>query len=330
MVNALMVRGLTHRYPGRGTPALDDLGFDLPENRLAFVLGPNGSGKSTLFRILLRLLRADSGEVEIGGRRLESYGPAALAGVISYIPQSSEVPFNFSGRHTVVLGRVTRRGLRASPREADWKAATEALEAVGMAGFEERGIQELSGGERRKLYLCTILMRNPNFLVLDEPTNDLDIQTLQVLEEYLQDFPGCVIIVSHDRYFMNKVVDHLLVFKGQGEVQDFPGNYEQYHEWLALQSKTDAPAVEANKGAKPKNDYHNDTRKRLSFNEKREFEQLEKEIEALETEQKQLEEALCSGQLSVDELTEKSKRLPVIKELLDEKGMRWLELAERA
>ena len=148
MVNALMVRGLTHRYPGRGTPALDDLGFDLPENRLAFVLGAKGSGKSTLFRILLRLLRADSGEVEIGGRRLESYGPAALAGVISYIPQSSEVPFNFSGRHTVVLGRVTRRGLRASPREADWKAADEALEAVGMTGLGERGIQELSGGER--------------------------------------------------------------------------------------------------------------------------------------------------------------------------------------
>ena len=155
MVSALTVRGLTHRYPGCGTPALGDLGFDLPENRLAFVLGPNGSGKSTLFRILLRLLRADSGEVEVGGRRLESYGPAALAGVISYIPQSSEVPFNFSGRHTVVLGRVTRRGLRASPREADWKAADEALEAVGMTGLGERGIQELSGGERQLVLLSS-------------------------------------------------------------------------------------------------------------------------------------------------------------------------------
>ena len=171
MVNALMVRGLTHRYPGRGTPALDDLGFDLPENRLAFVLGPNGSGKSTLFRILLRLLRADSGEVEIGGRRLESYGPAALAGVISYIPQSSEVPFNFSGRHTVVLGRVTRRGLRASPREADWKAADEALEAVGMTGLGERGIQELSGGERQLVLIARALCQGLTVLLSSHQPN---------------------------------------------------------------------------------------------------------------------------------------------------------------
>ena len=171
MVNALMVRGLTHRYPGRGTPALDDLGFDLPENRLAFVLGPNGSGKSTLFRILLRLLRADSGEVEVGGRRLESYGPAALAGVISYIPQSSEVPFNFSGRHTVVLGRVTRRGLRASPREADWKAADEALEAVGMTGLGERGIQELSGGERQLVLIARALCQGLTVLLSSHQPN---------------------------------------------------------------------------------------------------------------------------------------------------------------
>lgn len=280
------------------------------------IVGNNGTGKSTFIKMLLGLVPPDSGRFDIG--------------------------------ETVRFGYFSQDGLQFDVQQKVIDVITDIAEEIDLGGWrrmtasqflqyflftpeqQHNFVYKLSGGERRKLYLCTILMRNPNFLVLDEPTNDLDIQTLQVLEEYLQDFPGCVIIVSHDRYFMNKVVDHLLVFKGQGEVQDFPGNYEQYHEWLALQSKTDAPAVEANKGAKPKNDYHNDTRKRLSFNEKREFEQLEKEIEALETEQKQLEEALCSGQLSVDELTEKSKRLPVIKELLDEKGMRWLELAERA
>ena len=280
------------------------------------IVGNNGTGKSTFIKMLLGLVPPDSGRFDIG--------------------------------ETVRFGYFSQDGLQFDVQQKVIDVITDIAEEIDLGGGrrmtanqflqyflftpeqQHNFVYKLSGGERRKLYLCTILMRNPNFLVLDEPTNNLDIQTLQVLEEYLQDFPGCVIIVSHDRYFMNKVVDHLLVFKGQGEVQDFPGNYEQYHEWLALQSKTDAPAVEPNKGAKPKNDYHNDTRKRLSFNEKREFEQLEKEIEALETEQKQLEEALCSGQLSVDELTEKSKRLPVIKELLDEKGMRWLELAERA
>ena len=279
------------------------------------IVGNNGTGKSTFIKMLLGLVPPDSGRFDIG--------------------------------ETVRFGYFSQDGLQFDVQQKVIDVITDIAEEIDLGGGrrmtasqflqyflftpeqQHNFVYKLSGGERRKLYLCTILMRNPNFLVLDEPTNDLDIQTLQVLEEYLQDFPGCVIIVSHDRYFMNKVVDHLLVFKGQGEVQDFPGNYEQYHEWLALQSKTDAPAAEANKGAKPKNDYHNDTRKRLSFNEKREFEQLEKEIEALETEQKQLEEALCSGQLSVDELTEKRKRLPVIKELLDEKGMRWLELAER-
>ena len=280
------------------------------------IVGNNGTGKSTFIKMVLGLVPPDSGRFDIG--------------------------------ETVRFGYFSQDGLQFDVQQKVIDVITDIAEEIDLGGGrrmtasqflqyflftpeqQHNFVYKLSGGERRKLYLCTILMRNPNFLVLDEPTNDLDIQTLQVLEEYLQDFPGCVIIVSHDRYFMNKVVDHLLVFKGQGKVQDFPGNYEQYHEWLALQSKTDAPAAEANKGAKPKNDYHNDTRKRLSFNEKREFEQLEKEIEALETEQKQLEEALCSGQLSVDQLTEKSKRLPVIKELLDEKGMRWLELAERA
>ena len=203
-------------------------------------------------------------------------------------------------------------------------------------------VYKLSGGEKRKLYLCTVLMRNPNFLILDEPTNDLDIQTLQVLEEYLQDFPGCVIVVSHDRYFMDKVVDHLLVFKGEGDIQDFPGNYTQYRDWSRLQTKENeeesSKAKSASKTGDAKNsdnasgtakrDVNFENKRKMSFKEKREYEQLSKEIEALENEQKLLEEELCSGKLSVDELTEKSKRLPQIKDELDEKEMRWLELSE--
>ena len=189
-------------------------------------------------------------------------------------------------------------------------------------------VYKLSGGEKRKLYLCTVLMKNPNFLILDEPTNDLDIQTLQILEEYLQDFPGCVIVVSHDRYFMDKVIDHLLVFKGQGVIKDFPGNYTQYREWSRLAEKSESTEKVSGQQAAPKKSYRNETRRRMSYKEKREFEQLEKEIEALENEQKQLEEALCSGTLSVEELTEKSKRLPLLKDELNEKSMRWLELSE--
>ena len=192
-------------------------------------------------------------------------------------------------------------------------------------------VYKLSGGERRKLYLCTVLMKNPNFLVLDEPTNDLDIVTLQILEEYLQDFPGCVIVVSHDRYFMDKVVDHLLVFKGDGEIKDFPGNYTQYRQWSALQPKAESQAKETGNSANPRKSEKpskSGDRRKMTYKEKREFEQLEKDIAALEEEQHQLEEALCSGTLSVEELTEKSKRLPLLKDELDEKSMRWLELSE--
>ena len=190
-------------------------------------------------------------------------------------------------------------------------------------------VAKLSGGEKRKLYLCTVLMRNPNFLILDEPTNDLDIQTLQILEEYLQDFPGCVIIVSHDRYFMDKVVDHLLVFKGDGQVQDFPGNYTQYREYQALKSKE---TIEENKTKEKKTatqrNYHNETRKRMSYKEKREYEMLSADIEKLTNEIEQMEQQLCSGTLAVDRLTEISILLPRKKDELDVKELRWLELSE--
>ena len=187
-------------------------------------------------------------------------------------------------------------------------------------------VYKLSGGEKRRLYLCTVLMRNPNFLVLDEPTNDLDIITLQVLEEYLQNFKGCVIVVSHDRYFMDKVVDHLLVFKGQGDIRDFPGNYTHYRDWK------DAKEQHEKEQEKPKEEKNtrvrlNDKRK-MTFKEKKEFEELETLIAELEQEKADIEAALCSGTLSVDELTEKSKRLPELNDLIDEKTMRWLELSE--
>ena len=189
-------------------------------------------------------------------------------------------------------------------------------------------VYKLSGGEKRKLYLCTVLMKNPNFLVLDEPTNDLDIQTLQILEEYLADFPGCIIVISHDRYFTDKVVDHLLVFKGNGVIKDFPGNYTQYREWLSLQSNNDTSQKNDNAAKKEKTSYRHDERRKMTFKEKREYEQLEKDIDALEKEQKLIEEQLCSGTLTVAEITEKSQRLPSLKEELDEKSMRWLELSE--
>ncbi|MDR0938010.1 MAG: ATP-binding cassette domain-containing protein, partial [Mediterranea sp.] len=189
-------------------------------------------------------------------------------------------------------------------------------------------IYKLSGGERRRLYLCTVLMRNPNFLVLDEPTNDLDIVTLGVLEEYLRSFRGCVIVVSHDRYFMDKVVDHRLVFNGGADIRDFPGNYTQYRAWKEERARTEKeqarPAQEETAGKVRQNA----AARKMSFKEKREFEQLEADIAALEAEKQQLEEALCSGTLAVDELTAYSKRLPQIAETIEEKTMRWLELGE--
>ncbi len=278
------------------------------------IVGNNGTGKSTFIKMLLGLVKPDSGQFDIG--------------------------------ETVRFGYFSQDGLKFNEQQKVIDVITDIADYIDLGGGrhmtasqfllyfmfspeeQHNYVYKLSGGERRKLYLCTVLMRNPNFLVLDEPTNDLDIQTLQVLEEYLQDFPGCVIVVSHDRYFMDKVVDHLLVFKGNGIVKDFPGNYTQYREWEQMKSKENAKSEKTKDESKPKADYHHEDRKKLSFKEKREFEQLEKDIALLETEQHKLEEELCSGTLSVDELTEKSKRLPLLKDELDEKSMRWLELSE--
>lgn len=292
------------------------------------IVGNNGTGKSTFIKMLLGEVNPDEGKFDIG--------------------------------ETVRFGYFSQEGLKFREDQKVIDVITEIADYIDLGGGkhmtasqflqfflftpeeQHNYVYKLSGGEKRKLYLCTVLMRNPNFLILDEPTNDLDIQTLQVLEEYLQDFPGCVIVVSHDRYFMDKVVDHLLVFKGEGDIQDFPGNYTQYRDWSRLQTKENeeesTKAKSASKTTDAKNsdnasgtakrDVNFENKRKMSFKEKREYEQLSKEIEALEKEQKLLEEELCSGKLSVEELTEKSKRLPQIKDELDEKEMRWLELSE--
>lgn len=282
------------------------------------IVGNNGTGKSTFIKMLLGQVAPDTGKFDIGD--------------------------------TVRFGYFSQEGLKFDDQMKVIDVVKDIAEYIDMGGGkhfsasqflqyflftpeqQHNYVYKLSGGERRKLYLCTVLMKNPNFLVLDEPTNDLDIVTLQILEEYLQDFPGCVIVVSHDRYFMDKVVDHLLVFKGEGDIKDFPGNYTQYRQWSQLQpdepkEKPKQASANTNNQASPAKNA-NPAKRKLTFKEKREFEQLEKEIAALEAEQRELEEALCSGTLSVEELTEKSKRLPLLKDELDEKSMRWLELSE--
>lgn len=276
------------------------------------IIGNNGTGKSTFIKMLMGLVEPDSGKFDIG--------------------------------ETVRFGYFSQEGLAFDQQQKVIDVVTDIADHIRLGGGKTMSatqflqyflftpeqqhsyVYKLSGGELRKLYLCTVLMQNPNFLILDEPTNDLDIPTLQILEEYLQDFPGCVIIISHDRYFMDKVVDHILVFKGEGEIQDFPGNYTQFREWDSLQ-----PA-DTNKEEKrektPVKSYRSDEKKKMSYKEKREFETLESEIAKLETEISNLEAELCSGNLSIEELTDKSILLPKLKKELDDKSMRWLELSE--
>jgi ATP-binding cassette subfamily F protein uup len=291
---------------------LDDFSYIFARYEKMGIVGNNGTGKSTFIKILMGLEKPDSGTLDIGETvRFGYYSQEGLQfneqmKVIDVITDIAEV---------IELGNGKR--LTASQFLQHFLFTPETQHSY---------VYKLSGGERRRLYLCTVLMRNPNFLVLDEPTNDLDIVTLQVLEEYLQNFKGCVIVVSHDRYFMDKVVDHLLVFKGQGDIRDFPGNYSDYRDWKLAKAEHEKEA------AKPKEEKTQRVRlndkRRMTFKERKEFEQVEKEIAALEEEKKQIEEALCSGTLSVDELTEKSKRLPLLNDELDEKTMRWLELSE--
>lgn len=296
---------------GKDKVILDNFYYNFARFEKMGIVGNNGTGKSTFIKLLLGLQRPDEGRFDIG--ETVKFGYYSQDGlqfdeqerVIDIITKRAEYIDLGGGRH-LSASQFLQRFLFTPEEQYDY-------------------VYKLSGGQRRKLYLCTVLMENPNFLILDEPTNDLDIQTLQVLEEYLQDFPGCVIVVSHDRYFMDKVVDHILVFKGEGVIDDFPGNYTQYRQYSALQSKEE---VKADASVKEKKSYRNDSRRRMSYKEKREFEQLEKDIASLEQHQHEIEEALCSGTLSVEELTKKSRLLPKLKEEIDEKSMRWLELSE--
>ena len=276
------------------------------------IIGNNGTGKSTFIKLLMGLVEPDSGKFDIG--------------------------------ETVRFGYFSQEGLQFDEQQKVIDVVSDVAENINLGGGksmtasqllqhflftpeqQHNFVYKLSGGELRKLYLCTVLMKNPNFLVLDEPTNDLDIQTLQVLEDYLQDFPGCVIVISHDRYFMDKVVDHILVFKGEGEIQDFPGNYTQFREWNSLKSVEQKPEEKKEKSAAK--DYRNNEKKKLSYKEKREFEALDEDITKLEQQIKDLEEEICSGKLTVEDLTTRSMLLPTLKEELDEKSMRWLELSE--
>lgn len=276
------------------------------------IVGNNGTGKSTFLKILLGEILPDSGSLEIGKTvRFGYYSQAGLSfneemKVIDVIQEIAEVIELGNGKH-----------LTASQFLQHFLFSPEAQHSY---------VQKLSGGEKRRLYLCTVLMRNPNFLILDEPTNDLDIITLNILEEYLREFKGCVIVVSHDRYFMDKVVDHLMVFNGQGDIRDFPGNYTQYREWQEARKQHEK------ENTKPKEEKVarirlNDKRK-LSYNEKKELERLETEIAALESEKEEIETALCSGTLDIDTLTKHSIRLPELSNEIDEKTLRWMELSE--
>lgn len=283
------------------------------------IVGNNGTGKSTFIKMLLGQEPIDSGKFDIGD--------------------------------TVRFGYFSQEGLKFNEQQKVIDVITDIAEYIDMGGGKHLSasqflqhflftpeqqhnyVYKLSGGEKRKLYLCTVLMKNPNFLVLDEPTNDLDIQTLQILEEYLADFPGCVIVVSHDRYFMDKVVDHLLVFKGNGIIKDFPGNYTQYRMFAEQEDKSNEKSSDKNGRNKGKTERTHEeseepVKRKLTYKERLEMVQLEKDIAALEEKQKSIEEALCSGKLSVDELTEKSKLLSTLKDEIDEKSMRWLELDE--
>lgn len=276
------------------------------------IIGNNGTGKTTFIKMLMGLVEPDSGKFDIG--ETVRFGYFSQEG-LAFDQQQKVIDIV-----TDIADHIRLGGGKTM-------SATQFLQYFLFTPEQQHSyVYKLSGGELRKLYLCTVLMQNPNFLILDEPTNDLDIPTLQILEEYLQDFPGCVIIISHDRYFMDKVVDHILVFKGEGEIQDFPGNYTQFREWDSLQ-----PA-DTNKEEKrektPIKSYRSEEKKKMSYKEKREFETLESEIAKLETDISNLEAELCSGNLSIEELTDKSILLPKLKKELDDKSMRWLELSE--
>jgi len=291
---------------------LKDFYYNFSRYEKLGIVGNNGTGKSTFVKMLLGLVKPDNGRFVVG--------------------------------ETVRFGYYSQEGMEFDEQMKVIDAVRKTAEYVDLGGGQKLSamqflqhfmfspqqqqnyIYKLSGGEKRRLYLCTVLMQSPNFLVLDEPTNDLDINSLQILEQYLRDFKGCVIIISHDRYFMDKVVDHLFVFKGDGVVKDFPGNYTQYREWEKMEP---APQkTQSIQKTQSTQDYQAPRKRKMTFREKQEFQALGDEIDALEKEKSEIESALSSGTLTTQEIIDKSKRLPVVNELLDEKSLRWLELSE--
>ena len=297
---------------------LKDFYYNFSRYEKMGIVGNNGTGKSTFLKLLLGLVQPDSGRFVIG--------ETVKFGYFSQEPMQVDESMK-------VIDAVRRVAEYVDLGGGKHLTAMQFLQHFMFTPLQQQNyIYKLSGGERRRLQLCTVLMQNPNFLILDEPTNDMDIVTLQILEQYLQDFRGCVIIVSHDRYFMDKVVDHLLVFQGEGRVKDFPGNYTQFRESEKLMQKEEvakekpaSASAQTTANGKPR---LTEKKRKLTFKERQEFEQLEKDIEALEQEKVHIETALSSGTASVDEITTMSKRLPLLNDELDEKSMRWLELSE--
>ncbi len=305
------------------TVILKDFYYNFSRYEKMGIVGANGTGKSTFVKMLLGEIKPDSGRFVVG--ETVRFGYFSQEGM-EFDEQMKVIDAVRKIAEYVDLGG----GRRLS--------AMQFLQHFMFSPLQQQNyIYKLSGGEKRRLYLCTVLMQGPNFLVLDEPTNDLDIITLQILEQYLQDFHGCVIVVSHDRYFMDKVVDHLLVFHGDGKVKDFPGNYTQFREWEKLESMREDASHKVKQESKAAVSSTNETRRnrneekrRLTYKEKMEFQQLEQDIETLEAEKASIEAALSGGSISVEQITEMSKRLPLLNEELDEKSMRWLELSEYA
>ena len=302
-----------------GVVILKDFYYNFSRFEKMGIVGNNGTGKTTFIRMLLGEVPPTSGRFVIG--ETVKFGYFSQEGmpvdeqmkVIDVVRRVAETVDLGGGRHLTAM-QFLNHFLFPPARQQDY-------------------VYKLSGGERRRLQLCLVLMQAPNFLILDEPTNDLDIATLQLLEEYLADFRGCVIVVSHDRYFMDRVVDHLLVFRGEGVVDDFPGNYSQYRDYRELKEKEEVREQRDRRspaeGRKPVHE-GSDRKRKLTYKEKQEYEALERDIATLEAEKAKIHEELASGALSVEQITEHSKRLPALDEELDEKSMRWLELSEWA
>ena len=291
---------------------LDKFSYNFARLEKIGIIGKNGSGKTTVLNMLTGNLLPDSGTVDVG--ETISFGYYRQDG-INFKPGDRVIDVIKEIAEVVDLGNGNRMNASQFLNYFLFPPETQ---------FNY--VEKLSGGEKRRLYLCTILMRNPNFLILDEPTNDLDIMTLNVLEDYLRNFQGCAIVVSHDRFFMDKIVDHLFVFEGDGIIKDFPGNYSDYRDWLEDKEKEQRAPEKREKSVKTKPE--KEGIRKLNFNEKRELDQLEKDIMLLEQEKQLLEKEMNSGDYSSADLVQKSKRHGEIREILDEKELRWLELSE--